>query len=101
MSSESSQKLATDLRAVISDAESLLKETVGSAGTQLGAARGRLEESLRGARAQLATVEDAVVAKSKAAAEATDKYVHENPWPSIGTAAAVGLLLGVLLGRSR
>ena len=101
MSSESSQKLATDLKAVISDSEALLKETVGGAGTQISAARGRLEESLKAARSQLATVEDAILAKSKAAAEATDRYVHENPWPSIGTAAAVGLLLGVLLGRSR
>jgi ElaB/YqjD/DUF883 family membrane-anchored ribosome-binding protein len=101
MSTESSQHLTSDLKAVISDAEVLLKETVGGSGTQISAARTRLEQSLRAARAQIATMEDAVVQKSKAAADATDRYVHENPWPSIGAAAAVGLLLGVLLGRGR
>jgi ElaB/YqjD/DUF883 family membrane-anchored ribosome-binding protein len=44
-------------------------------------------------------MEDAVVAQTKAAAQATDQYVHENPWPSIGIAAVAGLVVGVLLGR--
>jgi len=30
-----------------------------------------------------------------------DKSVHKNPWPYIGGAAAVALLFGYLLGRSR
>jgi ElaB/YqjD/DUF883 family membrane-anchored ribosome-binding protein len=30
-----------------------------------------------------------------------DKSVHKNPWPYIGGTAAVALLLGYLLGRSR
>lgn len=30
-----------------------------------------------------------------------DKSVHKNPWPYIGGAAAVALLFGFLLGRSR
>ena len=36
---------------------------------------------------------------AKAAAKATDGYVHENPWKSVGIAAGVGLLLGMLIGR--
>ena len=30
-----------------------------------------------------------------------DKSVHKNPWPYIGGAAAVALISGFLLGRSR
>lgn len=30
-----------------------------------------------------------------------DKNVHQNPWAYIGGAAAVGLVFGFLLGRSR
>jgi ElaB/YqjD/DUF883 family membrane-anchored ribosome-binding protein len=32
-------------------------------------------------------------------ARATDDYVHEHPWKSIGVAAGVGLLVGLLIGR--
>ncbi len=37
--------------------------------------------------------------KSKAAAHATDEYVHENPWRSIVAAAGVGVLIGLLIAR--
>jgi len=39
------------------------------------------------------------VAKTRAAAKATDAYVHESPWTAVGIAAGVGLLVGVLIGR--
>jgi ElaB/YqjD/DUF883 family membrane-anchored ribosome-binding protein len=34
------------------------------------------------------------------ACQATDDYVHENVWMSVGFAAALGCVLGFLLGRS-
>jgi ElaB/YqjD/DUF883 family membrane-anchored ribosome-binding protein len=39
------------------------------------------------------------VEKTKAAARATDDYVHDNPWQAIGAAAVVGLILGALISR--
>ena len=59
------------------------------------------QESVRNARAQVSVVEEAVIAKSKAAADATDQFVHENPWPSIGVVAAIGVVVGILIGNSR
>ena len=44
-------------------------------------------------------LEAAVVDKTKAAARATDDFVHEEPWKAVGVAAALGLALGVLIGR--
>ena len=32
-------------------------------------------------------------------ADCCDRYVHENPWTSIGIGAAAGLVVGMLLGR--
>jgi len=29
----------------------------------------------------------------------TDEYVHEHPWRSVGVAAGVGLIIGLLIGR--
>lgn len=99
MKTVSSKQLQSDLKAVVDDAEALLKATAGDAGSKFGAVRERLEESLRATRERLVDIEDEVVAQTRAAARATDDYVHENPWPSIGIAAAVGLVVGVLIGR--
>ena len=33
------------------------------------------------------------------AVRATDDYVHENPWQSVGVAAGVAFLLGLLVSR--
>ncbi|MFS8086246.1 MAG: DUF883 family protein [Acidobacteriota bacterium] len=99
MNAVSSQQLTADLKTVISDAEALLKLTAGEAGGKLGGMREKLEGSLKATRERVADMEEAVVAQAKAAAEAADDYVHENPWPAIGIAAAVGLVLGVLIGR--
>jgi ElaB/YqjD/DUF883 family membrane-anchored ribosome-binding protein len=47
----------------------------------------------------MADAQAALLAKSKAAAKATDEYVHTHPWQSIGAAAGVGLVIGLLIGR--
>jgi len=39
--------------------------------------------------------------KAKEAFEASDRYVHEQPWQTIGIAATTGLLIGCLVGISR
>ena len=38
---------------------------------------------------------------SRKAAKVTDQYVRENPWTVIASIAVAGVLLGLLLGRSR
>ena len=54
---------------------------------------------LRDAKERVLDLEAAVVDKTKAAARATDDFVHEEPWKAVGVAAALGLALGVLIGR--
>ena len=43
--------------------------------------------------------EEVLIEKTRAAARATDDYVHENPWQAVGIGAGVGFLLGLVLGR--
>jgi ElaB/YqjD/DUF883 family membrane-anchored ribosome-binding protein len=93
------EQLIADFKVVVSDAEALLKATANQSGEKLAAARARVEESLRVARARLAEAQTTIVAKTKAAAKATDAYVHENPWKAVGIAATIGLVVGLLLGR--
>ena len=99
LSSASKQKLVSDVKVVVADAEEILRATAGVAGDKMGDLRERIGERLRDAKLRLADAEAALVDRTKAAARATDDFVHENPWRAVGVAAAVGLLLGVIIGR--
>jgi ElaB/YqjD/DUF883 family membrane-anchored ribosome-binding protein len=61
----------------------------------------KVEANLQSARASLTKAQEAVTAQARYAADYTDQYVHENPWKSIGFAAVVGLLIGVLMSGRR
>jgi ElaB/YqjD/DUF883 family membrane-anchored ribosome-binding protein len=92
-------ELMEDLRAVVADAEELLKATADQTGERIAAARGKAEESVKAAKVRLDEQEAAVVAKTKAAARSTEDYVRDNPWKAIGIAAAAGFVLCILTTR--
>jgi ElaB/YqjD/DUF883 family membrane-anchored ribosome-binding protein len=92
-------QLIADFNVVVADAEALLKATANQGGEKLAEVRARTEESLKVAKARLLEAQDALIAKTREAARATDEYVHEKPWNAIGVAAGIGLLIGFLLGR--
>ncbi len=96
---EAKDQLVSNLRRVVSDAEDLLAATAGQTDTKITELRARAKENLLLARERLADADAAVRARARQAAAATDEYVHDNPWSSIGAAAALGILIGVLLGR--
>lgn len=92
-------KLVADLQRVIADAEELMQATSHQTEDKIVALRERIGENLREARHKLADAEDALLERGREMARATDEYVHENPWPAIGAAAGVGLVIGLLVGR--
>jgi ElaB/YqjD/DUF883 family membrane-anchored ribosome-binding protein len=94
-----SDKLVEDLKIVMRDAEALLKATSAQTGEKIQEVRARAEESLRQARTRLTALEDEALQQARQAADATEQYVRENPWQSLGVAAGVGLLVGLLLSR--
>lgn len=93
------EKLAQDLKIVISDAEDLLRATASQAGEKVAAAREKIQDSLRRAKLKLADVEDVIIDKGKQTARATDEYVHDHPWRAVGIAAGIGFVIGLLIGR--
>ncbi len=93
------EQLIADFNVVVADAEALLKATANQGGEKLAEVRARAEESLRVVKARMDDAQEALLIKTRAAAKATDEYVHENPWNAVGAAAAIGLLIGFLLGR--
>jgi ElaB/YqjD/DUF883 family membrane-anchored ribosome-binding protein len=92
-------QLLADLKTVMNDAEALLRATSTQTGEKIQQVRARAEESLRQARQRLSTIEDEALKRAREVADATDEYVRENPWQSVGIAAGIGLLLGMLLRR--
>jgi len=93
------EQVVSDIKSAISDAEDLLSATADQAGEKVANLRARVQERLTGARVRLVEAEEALVAKTRAAARATDAYVHESPWTAVGVAAGVGLLVGLIIGR--
>jgi ElaB/YqjD/DUF883 family membrane-anchored ribosome-binding protein len=92
-------RLMSDLNAIVGEAEGLLRATAGSAGEGAAELRAKVQDSLDRAKRNLVDLQEAAVEKAKAAGRATDAYVHEKPWQSIGLAAGIGLLLGMLITR--
>ncbi|MDO9366243.1 MAG: YqjD family protein [Methylotenera sp.] len=92
-------QLINEFKSVVFDAEALLKATANTSGDKIAEVRAKAEKSLNIAKAKLADAQDEMLAKTKAAAKVTDVYVHENPWRSIGLAASVGVVIGLLIGR--
>jgi ElaB/YqjD/DUF883 family membrane-anchored ribosome-binding protein len=91
--------LIEDLKAVVGDAEDLVKATASQSGEQIARIRGRAEESLRTARARIEEITEGAEAEALAAARDVNKQVHDNPWTAIGIAAGVAFVVGVLAGR--
>jgi ElaB/YqjD/DUF883 family membrane-anchored ribosome-binding protein len=93
------EQLIADFKTVVSDAEALIKATANQGGEALATVRAKAEASLARAKAQMADAEAAILVRAKAAAKATDVYVHENPWKAIGISAGLALLVGFIMGR--
>jgi ElaB/YqjD/DUF883 family membrane-anchored ribosome-binding protein len=92
-------QLVSDLKNVMTDAEALLKATSAQTGDRIQEVRAHAEKSLREAKARLGEVEEQALRRAREMADATQEYVRDNPWRSVGVAAGVGLLLGMLISR--
>jgi ElaB/YqjD/DUF883 family membrane-anchored ribosome-binding protein len=95
----SKDRLIADMKVVVADAEELLRATASQAGEKVTALRGKIEDNLVKARASLSDAQGAVIDKAKEVGHATDEYVQDNPWKSVGIAAGVGFVIGLLIGR--
>ena len=95
----SREALVKDFADVLSEADTLLKQATKESGERASDLRAQAETKLRNARIKLQEMQDDAVDRAKAAARATDEYVHDNPWQAIGVAAAIGILVGLLMNR--
>ncbi|WP_339531879.1 YqjD family protein [Pseudomonas mucidolens] len=91
--------LMEDFQTLVNDTEKLLDDTAVLAGDQADELRSKIHDSLLQARETLKLTEDSLRERGKAAVTATEDYVQANPWQSVGIAAGVGFLIGLLATR--
>ncbi|MBU1236428.1 MAG: DUF883 family protein [Gammaproteobacteria bacterium] len=92
-------RLIADMKVVVADAEELLRATANQAGDKMTELRGKAQENLVKARASLAEAQGAMVDKAKEVGHVADEYVQTNPWRSVGIAAGVAFVVGLLISR--
>ena len=98
-SGTNNEKLVSDFKAVVADAEAILSATAGQTGEKVAELRAKLMNRLASAKDKLIAAEEVVVDKAKEAARATDDYVHDNPWQSVIIAGGIGFIIGYLASR--
>lgn len=94
-----SEHLIGDFKALMADAEDLIKATASHEEGPLSAIRSKALDTLNIAKESLSSVEGTVTEKAKVVAERTDEFVHRNPWEAVGVAAGLGLLVGLFIRR--
>ena len=95
----SREHLATSLRELVAESVELVKHIQRSGGEQLQVARDRFETTLASAREELESMQDTAMRRARRAAKVADETVHQHPYASMGAAAAVGALIGMLITR--
>jgi ElaB/YqjD/DUF883 family membrane-anchored ribosome-binding protein len=90
------ERLAGDMRVVITDAEELLRSTAGELTDKAREARGHLKTALSEAKGTC----DALREKARSGARAADRTVRDHPYQALGIALATGLVAGVVLARA-
>lgn len=85
-------RLADELRALVADAEALLKANLNVDGAAL---HERAQSGMRELRGRLSALEEQL----GETAHEVDDYVRENPWQTVAVVGGVALLLGLIMGR--
>jgi ElaB/YqjD/DUF883 family membrane-anchored ribosome-binding protein len=93
------QKLASDIKMLVHDAEELVRATALDSGEKVAELRHRMLKAVNEVKPHIAALETAVSEKAKSAATCTDAYVRDNPWTAMGISAGVGVVIGLLISR--
>lgn len=86
-----------DLRAVINDANDLLKQAQDTRGGQVGDMTDALNDGVSKLRHRFVSAHAALDTKARETRAAADRYVRQNPWQAVGIASAASLCVAVLL----
>lgn len=89
---------SSQLSKFFDDVEDLLRHVTPLQDSDIARARQRVESSINSVRSTAERGIHQTVENTKAAAKATDNFVHQSPWTAIGIAAVAGALVAALVG---
>jgi len=84
---------------ILADVEQLIKDATSLNSDDFAQAKAAIGARLALAKESVVHMGGNIADKTRQAAKATDSYVHEHPWQSVGAGAALGLLVGFLVAR--
>ncbi len=93
--------LIDNTRLLIADAEELLRLMADQASESATDLRFRLEDKIARHKKELLRLQQATISQVREVGQATDEYVHHEPWKAIGMAAGLAFILGLLVCRGR
>ena len=101
MTESTYKTVRNDMKTLVKDAQELFREAAGATGEKAEALRSKGLSMLEAAVETAQHAQAAAIEKGKEVATRTDDYVHENPWRAVAISAGVGLLVGLVIGRSK
>ncbi|WP_301101651.1 DUF883 domain-containing protein [Propionivibrio sp.] len=93
------ETLVADLKTIVGDADTLLKEMASYTAEEFAVARKHIEGKLAEARTRIDDARIVLTRKACDAANATNEYISENPWKVVGIASLAGLAAALLIFR--
>ncbi|HET9861978.1 MAG TPA: DUF883 family protein [Steroidobacteraceae bacterium] len=94
--SRNTDSTVVELNRIVAQAEELLKTLGEEGGAAAEAVRQRVTRTVNQAKVRLAEAGTRVRGAATDAAQATDTYVHENPWRALAYGAAAGAALALI-----
>ncbi|QOR38341.1 DUF883 domain-containing protein [Billgrantia diversa] len=100
---ETTRQLKDDLHQLSRTIEELVSATADDSRSNVKELRERAEKRLKDTRERIEARGERLYGEARDSlhhqADACDRYVHDNPWTSIGIGAAMGVVIGMLIGR--
>lgn len=95
----SKEQLREDLRQLSNTVEELMQATADDSRENVANLRKRAEMNLMETRQRLSEQGERVRDQAQDSFDCADQYVRTNPWKSVGYGTALGVVVGLILGR--
>jgi ElaB/YqjD/DUF883 family membrane-anchored ribosome-binding protein len=91
--------VSQEVHKLITAVENLMQRVGDAADPELRRLSAEVQSAIAATRRALADRAGRVQRQAKEALEASDRYVREQPWQTVGIAAVTGLFIGFLISR--